>query len=140
MAHTCQRVRMARRYYIVLACGKRARVDYIDWRWARKMAWHLHGGEYARNVGKRNSRNTYVLMHRAIVARVLRRAVPSHLVVDHRNRRPRDNRRANLRLCTTRTNNLNRRLTWIYWFGDRYAVHKPLEALVRPQAARKRRA
>lgn len=79
--------------------GQTALVDDEDYELLSNLTWYEQKDGYARaNIRK----GQQVLMHRFIMN------APSHLQVDHINRKRLDNRRANLRLCTQEQNHQNR--------------------------------
>jgi HNH endonuclease len=90
--------------YVPLANGKgAAKVDASDWRLVSAFKWKLSTKGYAsRNVGGRDRRVT-VFMHRFITGPHLSQQI------DHINGDRLDNRRTNLRVCTSRQNQANRR-------------------------------
>lgn len=77
-------------------------VDAEDFGWLSKWRWSLSGGRAVRNH-KRNGKSYLVRLHRQIMN--LRRGDPRQ--VDHINRDPLDNRRANLRLARHAQNRQN---------------------------------
>ncbi|KKM82689.1 hypothetical protein LCGC14_1317060 [marine sediment metagenome] len=87
---------------ILLTQGKFAIVDDKDFEWLNQWKWSAsksHNTFYAqRHTGK--SRRT-ILMHRQILN------VPSGFETDHRNSNGLDNRRCNIRRCTTAQNHQN---------------------------------
>ena len=87
--------------YIALTKGKFAIVDAADFEWLNRHKWYYcvtpGGGAYA----ARRSKGTNLLMHRVIMQ------TPKGMVVDHINHNGVDNRRANLRNCTTMQNTWN---------------------------------
>lgn len=118
-------VTATRRWYITLAGGKRARVDYIDWRWARNWRWYLQSEGYPRRTVRNRERwrgPSAVYLHVEIMRRARGRKVRRDLVVDHWNRNRRDCRRSNLRVCTVSTNNWNRTPKYLYWGGERWPI------------------
>jgi hypothetical protein len=92
--------------YICLTKGKSAKVDDVDYEWLNQWRWHVIGGKYAArrqyysSHGERKSR--YVYMHRVIAG------TPPELDTDHKNGDGLDNRRENIRICTTAQNVANR--------------------------------
>lgn len=84
--------------YLHLADGTIAVVDASDLPRVSQYNWHMCGGYVARRHRRR-----VVLLHHEIVGR------REGLVVDHANRDPRDNRRANLRFATPSQSSSNRR-------------------------------
>ncbi len=87
---------------ILLTQGKYAIVDADDYDRLNKYKWHA--SKTGRTWYARKCRpNTTVLMHRLITD------APADLVVDHINHNGLDNRKPNLRLCTTAQNNHNTR-------------------------------
>jgi hypothetical protein len=83
--------------YIALTRGKFAIVDAADFEWLSQHKWYYcvtAGGAYA----ARRCKGTNLLMHRVIMQ------TPKGMVVDHINHNGVDNRRANMRNCTTRQN------------------------------------
>lgn len=111
--------------YVTLHDRRRVKVDAIDRKWAKELNWHLNYGYPARTF--RDPKNGYayhkMYMHREIMRRILGRKIPKHLVVDHKNRDRRDNRRSNLRLLTVKKNNHNR-TNILMWDGERW-VYEP---------------
>jgi hypothetical protein len=87
---------------IALTRGLVTLVDDEDFEWLSTMKWHAatHGsrGQWSAGAGHRTIR-----MHRLIMS------APVGMQVDHINGDPLDNRRCNLRLCTRRQNQGNRR-------------------------------
>jgi len=65
----------------------------------------------------------FSVLHREIMRRKLGRKIPSHLVVDHKDRNRRNSTRDNLRLVTVKTNNWNRSNV-LLWDGERW-VYEP---------------
>ena len=74
--------------------GSVIQVDDDDYEELSRYKWYLDGNGYA-------VRGECVSMHRMIMK------APKGLVVDHINHRPADNRKENLRLCTTAQNSMN---------------------------------
>lgn len=86
---------------ILLACGSLTIVDDSDFETLSLYRWHRMGcrGRYA--GASINGRGTY--LHRLLMS------APTGVPVDHVNLDTLDNRRANLRLCTTSQNMANSR-------------------------------
>lgn len=77
-------------------------MDTEDYQWLSKHKWHASekaSGFYA--CHHKNGKLSY--MHREIIN------APKHLAVDHIDGNPLNNRRSNLRLCSTAQNLFNRR-------------------------------
>lgn len=89
---------------IALANGKGvALVDDADYERVAALRWHLTGHGYVRAyVGMDLGRSQHVYLHRLLLV------AAAGQFVDHANGDTRDNRRANLRLCTKQQNNRNR--------------------------------
>jgi hypothetical protein len=90
---------------IVLSRGRIAIVDDVDYEWLSRYRWFcLKIGYAVRSVctGRRDGRKVY--MHREIMK------CPSDKEIDHVNGDTLDNRRCNLRVCTSRENKRNRRV------------------------------
>jgi hypothetical protein len=94
---------------ITLTNGKRATVDDRDYQFLSQWTWgHVktHSGDcYAARGKRRHGKYHKILMHVEIAKRagIYRRGRE----IDHRNRKPRDNRRRNLRSVTRSANEHN---------------------------------
>lgn len=91
---------------ISLTRGKCAIVDDADFDELSKHKWYARYGRsgfYARRaIYDTNLKQEIISMHRLIAN------APKGMVVDHINHDTLDNRRANLRVCTSRQNSLNK--------------------------------
>jgi hypothetical protein len=97
---------MSKTRKILLTKGKVAIVDVEDYDEISSYRWHVkknHGTFYAVRYENKNGRKTKISMHRQIM-----KALPGQQV-DHRHRNGLNNRRCELRFCTTSQNNANRR-------------------------------
>lgn len=83
--------------FIELTKGKRAIVDVEDYETLNQYHWYFD--RYA----TRNENGTKVLMHRQIMG------TPKDRETDHSNGSVLDNRKSNLRICTKRQNQANRK-------------------------------
>lgn len=100
-------------FKIPLSRGKYALIDKADLYLVKDIAWHYSG--YARN-------RDGLLMHRVIVS------CPENKEVDHINNNRIDNRRSNLRICTSHDNSMNRLMNFnnkvgykgVYKKGNKY--------------------
>jgi len=85
---------------IELTQGQVAIVDEFDYEWLNQWKWHavkMRGGmKAARHIPKSGGRKIY--MHRQIMA------APVGMDVDHRDHNTLNNRKENLRVCTTAQN------------------------------------
>lgn len=88
--------------YIQLTKGEFAIVDYDDFQYLSEFNWCLDNRGYAVRRRSRKLGACPILMHRAIMN------PPNHRVVDHINGNKLDNRRSNLRICTSQVNAWNR--------------------------------
>lgn len=88
--------------YIELTQGKRALVDDSDYQHLNSHKWYFRSGYAVRVTGIKGQRKT-IWMHRNIAN------TPIGLDTDHINGDRLDNRKANLRICTTSQNMANRR-------------------------------
>ena len=91
---------------IPLTQGKFAIVDIEDYEWLSKYKWYAvktNAGWRARRKYRINGRQITVQMHRFIIN------PPKTKLADHRNRNTLDNRRFNLRICTSAQNSQNSR-------------------------------
>jgi hypothetical protein len=86
---------------INLASGKTTLVDDEDFEKLSKYSWHLGARGYACRAVRSGKKTTQVLMHREILN------VPTGMETDHVNRNKLDNRRSNLRICTSTQNKQN---------------------------------
>lgn len=77
-------------------------LDAEDYERVSRWKWHLDHNGYARRHYRDTGRSVKVAMHRFIIG-----AKPGEMV-DHINGNPRDNRKANLRICSNRENQQNR--------------------------------
>lgn len=78
--------------------------DYLNqWKWC---ALHMHKTNWyaVRSSSRIDGKSKTVLMHRLILD------VPKNLVIDHLNGDGLDNRRGNLRICTSRENSRNKKI------------------------------
>ena len=82
-----------------LSDGGYTLVDDMDYELLSKYSWRKNSQGYVRQS----------LANGKFLHRLLLKA-PSNKLVDHINRNPLDNRRANLRLCTASENNVNMKL------------------------------
>ena len=71
--------------------------DKDDFPLIQKYYWHLHNGYVHANTNR-----SYISMHRLVMN------VPEELVIDHINHDCSDNRKANLRICTSHQNVCNK--------------------------------
>lgn len=88
---------------IQLTQGKFAIVSDTDYKELSKHRWHAHKDKngvlfYAERYDRKRTPRI-IKMHREIMK------PEKHLVIDHRNGNGLDNRRSNLRICTTAQNN-----------------------------------
>lgn len=90
--------------YIALHSGKQAIVDDGDYDSVAPHHWGAAGwrGRYVGRHIVRDGRRTTVYLHRLLLQ------APAELEVDHINRNPLDNRRANLRLVSHNENERNK--------------------------------
>ena len=91
---------------IPLTQGRYAKVDPEDYIWLSQFRWHCKSNSkaiYAVRTVTLDGKSKRIFMHRLIAE------TPLHLVCDHINHDGLDNRRANLRNCTIRQNNVNSR-------------------------------
>ena len=93
-----RRIKLTRGYY--------ALVDECDFERLNRHKWQVNvrngRPRQAGRTERRNQKSRYLTMHRVIMN------PPRHMIVDHINRNPLDNRRANLRLSTPQQNSWNR--------------------------------
>ncbi|WP_293757864.1 HNH endonuclease [Stenotrophomonas sp.] len=91
---------------IDLTKGKKAIIDRADYPLVSGFRWHASGSGRrfvaAHSLVLRGGRKKTILMHRLILD-----AQDSRLVVDHINGNALDNRRSNLRLCSSQQNSWN---------------------------------
>lgn len=85
--------------------GKFIKVDNIDYDWASLRHWSIDRAGYAYT---HNGHGGHIKMHRAVAQRVVGCLLLKSEQVDHVNRVPLDNRRCNLRLCTSSQNGMNK--------------------------------
>jgi len=91
---------------IPLTQGRFAKVDPADYVWLAQFRWHCKANTdiiYAVRTIQVAGKSKRIYMHRQIMD------TPEDLVCDHVNHDGLDNRRGNLRNCTTSQNNANRR-------------------------------
>lgn len=88
---------MAKSKKIYLSNGKYSLVDEEDYDLLMQHKWHYSNSGYA---SKRFSKKT-VSIHRFVMDKYL---TADNLVIDHINRNRLDNRKSNLRVCTTQQN------------------------------------
>ena len=90
---------------IPLTRGLTTQVDDEDFEWLSRFKWCASfgktSGPYAARGARISGKSHLIFMHREILA------PPSGMQVDHINRDPLDNRRANLRLATAGQNYVN---------------------------------
>ena len=88
---------------IELAEGKYAIIDAEDYERIAKYNWFLSSFGYARTIELIEGKDRHINMHSKIIQ------VEKGFVIDHANRNPLDNRKANLRQATRRQNACNKR-------------------------------
>ena len=89
---------------IILTKGKVAKVDDDDFEWLSKYKWHavIHSGYFrAERTAYVNKKTVNIFMHREIMK------TPKGMLTDHINHDTLDNRKENLRICTSSQNHMN---------------------------------
>lgn len=100
---------------IKLGHNRFATVDESDTDLLAMYSWRIDGRGYAVTQVQNDGVRKTILMHRLILK------APKGLQVDHINHDKLDNRRLNLRLCTSSQNHMNRKNlpSGTYWDGSR---------------------
>lgn len=98
---------------IKLTQGKFALVDDDDFERLNKFKWCIGSGGYAIRDIKRNGKNKREYMHRII------NQTPKELFTDHINGNKLDNRKENLRNCTTKQNAMNVKVHKDNYLGEK---------------------
>lgn len=88
---------------IPLTQGKFTIVDDADFDWLNQSNWYFHHGYAVRKAPRHGGKQRMIHMHREILG------TPMGMETDHRNGDGLDNRRANLRVCTSSENHMNER-------------------------------
>lgn len=83
--------------------GERIIVDAQDYESLAVHTWHVSSWGYAVRFERANGKKICIRMHRQLLGLSLH----DGKIVDHINRNPLDNRRGNLRLCTSGQNGVN---------------------------------
>ena len=86
---------------IKLTQGKFALVDDDDFEWLSQWNWHYGNGYAVRQSPRVRGKQRRIYMHREILQ------PPKGMQTDHINRTRSDNRRSNLRVCTSSQNQWN---------------------------------
>jgi hypothetical protein len=119
---------------IPLSRGLFATVDDADAEWLSQFKWSAQkserGHHYAHRAYRENGRKIWVKMHRLIMG-----AEPGQ-IVDHRNADTLDNRRANLRFCTTSQNMMNARGKGAIPFKGVWRSHNQYAATIKVNGIR----
>ena len=95
---------------ILLTQNQYAVVDDSDFEWLNQWEWcalwysNAKSFYAVRNVRKTDGKYTLLSMHQAIMGK------PNRKQIDHINHDTLDNRKTNLRICTTQQNNMNQKL------------------------------
>jgi HNH endonuclease/AP2 domain len=90
--------------FIQVSNGKMAIVDDEDFEIVSKHHWHQDGAGYIRtNIWKGNRKDSAPRLHRMVLPNT-----PKHLHIDHKNGDKLDNRKSNLRICSSSQNARNR--------------------------------
>lgn len=82
--------------------GKYFYFDKEDFEKIKQYNWSINGSGYVINTSAKYKNKIGLAMHRLIMD------APDNMVVDHINHICYDNRKANLRICTQRQNNINK--------------------------------
>ena len=107
---------------IPLTRGKFAIIDDADLEWLNQWKWRYQYGQWGGYATRRDSKDGYIYMHRFILG------ISGKMEGDHINGDGLDNRRCNLRPCTSSQNKMNRRkgegytslykgVSWCSWTG-----------------------
>jgi predicted P-loop ATPase len=86
--------------------GKYAIVDDCDYDWISQQKWHCNPDGYAVRNEWHNRKCSTISMHRVIVD------TPKGMLTDHINHDILDNRRSNLRVCSSSQNHINLKMTF----------------------------
>jgi hypothetical protein len=86
---------------IKLTQGRETIVDDEDYEYLNQWKWHFGSRRYA--IRSINCSKKKITMHSLLIN------CPKHKYIDHINGNPLDNRKINLRLCTTQENQRNRK-------------------------------
>ena len=89
---------------IPLTRGKSALVDDEDFEWLNQWKWYCNHGYAVRKSSNLPGKQKMIFMHREILQ------TPDDMESDHINRDRQDNRRENLRVCTTAENQHNAKI------------------------------
>ena len=89
---------------IQLTQNKYALVDYEDYEKINKYNWQVSKNKRSYYATRKNKNKSRIIMHRILIN------CPENLQVDHINGNGLDNRKENLRICTTSQNAKNKRL------------------------------
>ena len=87
---------------ISLTQGKFAIVDDADYEWLNQWKWGISSTGYAKRGIRKGKKTITIFLHRLLAK------TPKGKFTDHINRNRLDNRRENLRVCTTFESNQNR--------------------------------
>lgn len=86
---------------LILCKDKQVKIDAEDWERVKKFCWNIQNNGYVVYSNKS------ILLHRFIMS------CPKGFEVDHINHNRLDNRKQNLRICTTKENSQNQRLSCV---------------------------
>ena len=95
-------------YFVEISGGAMVQVDLIDVPLVMNYPWRLSATGYATITGRRLEHDKTKREHRALHRIIMGTPPTPGLWIDHINRNKLDNRRCNLRFCTSSENAMNR--------------------------------